>query len=143
MAIIDQVLRLEGAADVIKTKTVALGLDKDSEDGNGKVTSSDHLDVHARAINDIPVRTAVSQKLNGTTTSVSLSRGYYGSNSSVSVDTMAAPTVTLSGSSQTISCKDKMMTGNITVPAANVYRTGSTEPTSSTPGNDGDLYLVV
>lgn len=143
MAIIDQVLRLEGAAEVIKTKTVALGLDKDVEDGNGKVSSSDKLDVHARAIEDIPVRTAVSQKLNGSTTSVNLSSGYYGSNSSVSVDTMAAPTVTLSGSSQTISCKDKMMTGNITVPAANVYRTGSTAPDSNTPGNDGDLYLVV
>lgn len=143
MAIIDQVLRLEGAADVIKTKTVSLGLDKDAEDGSGKVSSSDKLDVHARAIDDIPARTPVNQKLNGTTTSVNLSSGYYGSNSSVSVDTMAAPTVTLSGSSQTISCKDKMMTGNITVPAANVYRTGSTEPTSSTPGNDGDLYLVI
>ena len=143
MAIIDEVLRLEGAADVIKTKTVALGLDKDSEDGSGKVSASDKLDVHARAIDDIPARTPVNQKLDGTTTSVSLSSGYYGSNSSVSVDTMAAPTVTLSGSSQTISCKDKMMTDNITVPAANVFRTGNTEPTGSTPGNDGDLYLVI
>lgn len=143
MAIIDQVLRLEGAANTIKAKTVALGLDKDADDGAGKVSSSDKLDVHARAIEDIPARPAVSQKLNGTTTSVNLSSGYYGSNSSVSVDTMAAPTVTLSGSSQTISCKDKMMTGNITVPAANVYRTGSTTPDSNTPGNDGDLYLVV
>lgn len=143
MAIIDQVLRLEGAAETIKTKTVALGLDKDSQDGSGKVSSADKLDVHARAIEDIPVRTAVSQKLTSSTTSVSLSSGYYGSGSTVNVDTMAAPTVTLSGSSQTISCKDKMMTGNITVPAANVFRTGSTEPTSSTPGNDGDLYLVV
>ena len=56
---------------------------------------------------------------------------------------MSAPTVSLSGSSQTISCKDKLMTGNITVPAANVYKTGSDAPTSSTPGNDGDLYLVI
>lgn len=143
MAIIDEVLRLEGAANIIKTKTAALGLDKASADGTGKISTSDELDIQARAINEIQGRTAVTQTLNGTTTSVSLSKGYYGSNSTVSVNTMSAPTIALSGSSQTISCKDKMMTGNITVPAANVYRTGSTEPTSSTPGNDGDLYLVI
>ena len=87
--------------------------------------------------------TAVTQKLSSSKTSVSLPKGYYGDGSSISVDTMSAPTVSLSGSSQTISCKDKLMTGNITVPAANVYKTGSDAPTSSTPGNDGDLYLVI
>lgn len=143
MAIIDEVIRLEGAANTIKTKTAALGLDKASADGSGKVSPSDELDIQARAINEIQGRTAVTQTLTGSTTSVSLSKGYYGSNSTISVNTMAAPTVTLSGSSQTISCKDKMMTDNITVPAANVYRTGSTVPDSNTPGNDGDLYLVV
>ena len=143
MAIIDEVLRLEDAGSTIKTKTAQLGLDKAQADGGGKISSADKLDVQARAINEIQGRTPVTQKLNGTTTSVSLSKGYYGGNSTISVDTMAAPTVALSGSSQTISCKDKMMTGNITVPAANVYRTGPSEPTSSTPGNDGDLYLVI
>ena len=143
MAIIDEVLRLEGAAATIKNKTAALELDKVSADGSGKISSSDKMDVQARAIDGIEKRTQGNQKLTASTTSVSISKGYYPSNATVSVDTMAAPTVTLSGSSQTISCKDKMMTDNITVPAANVYRTGSTPPTSSTPGNDGDLYLVI
>lgn len=143
MAIIDEVLRLEGAANTIKAKTVSLGLDKDAEDGAGKVSASDTLDVHARAIDDIPARTPVNQKLDGSTTSVNLSSGYYGSNSTVNVDTMAAPSVSLSGTTQTISCKDKLMTDDIDIPAANVYRTGSDVPTSSTPGNDGDLYLVI
>ena len=143
MAIIDEVLRLEGAANTIKAKTVSLGLDKDAEDGAGKVSASDTLDVHARAIDDIPARTPVNQKLDGSTTSVNLSSGYYGSNSTVNVDTMAAPSVSLSGTTQTISCKDKLMTDDIDIPAANVYRTGSDVPTSSTPGNDGDLYLAL
>ena len=143
MAIIDEVLRLEGAASTIKTKTAALELDKASEDGSGKISVADKLDVQARAIDSITKRTPGNQKLTGSKTSVSISKGYYPSNATVSVDTMAAPTVTLSGSSQTISCKDKMMTDNITVPAANVYRTGSNAPDSNTPGNDGDLYLVV
>ena len=143
MAIIDEVLRLEGAAATIKNKTAALELDKVSADGSGKISSSDKMDVQARAIDGIEKRTQGNQKLTASTTSVSISKGYYPSNATVSVDTMAAPTVTLSGSSQTISCKDKLMTDNITVPAANVYRTGSTPPTSSTPGNDGDLYLVI
>lgn len=143
MAIIDEVLRLEGAASTIKSKTAALELDKASADGTGKISSSDTLDVQARAINEIEKRTQGSQKLNGTNTSVSISKGYYPSDATVSVDTMSAPTVALSGSTQTITCKDKMMTDNITVPAANVYRTGSTIPNGSTPGNDGDLYLVI
>ena len=143
MAIIDEVLRLEGAAATIKNKTADLELDKASVDGSGKVSSSDTLEIQARAIDGIEKRTQNDQKLNGTTTSVNISKGYYASNATVSVDTMSAPSVSLSGSSQTISCKDKMMTDNITVPAANVYRTGNTVPTSSTPGNDGDLYLVI
>lgn len=143
MAIIDEVLRLEGAANIIKAKTADLELEKASADGSGTVSSSDTLDVQARAINEISKRTPSNQKLDATTTAVSIEKGYYPSDTSVSVDTMAAPSVSLSGSEQTISCKDKMMTGNIIVPAANVYRTGSSVPTGSTPGNDGDLYLVI
>ena len=37
----------------------------------------------------------------------------------------------------------KFVKGDITIPAANVFRTGPDAPTSSTPGNEGDLYLVV
>ena len=143
MAIVDEIERLEDAADIIKTKTAALGLDKALEDGGGKVSSSDTLDIQARAIDEIQGRTPVTQTLNATTTSVSLPQGYYGGSSSVSVSTMSAPTVNLSGTSQTISCNNKMMNGDIVVPAANVYRTGSEEPTSSTPGNNGDLYMVI
>ena len=143
MAVIDEILRLEGAAGVIKEKTVALGLDKDSQDGSGKVTVADKLDVHARAIDDIQNQSAVNQTLDASTTSVSIPKGYYGSDSTVNVSTMSAPEVILSNAQQIITCDDKMMDGNITIPAAHVYRTGSTEPTSSTPGNNGDLYLVI
>lgn len=140
MAIIDEIIRLDDASSIIKAKTAALELDKV---GGGKISSSDKLDVQAAAINAITKGTPVTQKLSSSKTFVSLPKGYYGDSSSISVDTMSAPTVSLSGSSQTISCKDKLMTGNITVPAANVYKTGSDVPTSSTPGNDGDLYLVI
>ena len=140
MAIIDEIIRIEEASSIIKAKTAALELDKV---GGGKISSSDKLDAQAAAINAITKGTPVTQKLSSSNTSVSLPKGYYGDGSSISVDTMSAPTVSLSGSSQTISCKDKLMTGNITVPAANVYKTGSDAPTSSTPGNDGDLYLVI
>ena len=143
MAIIDEVLRLEGAAATIKSKTAALELDKASADGSGKISSSDKMDVQARAIDGIEKRTQGNQKLTASTTSVSISKGYYPSNATVSVDTMAAPTVTLSGSSQTIQSNKKFVKGNITIPAANVFRTGSDTPTSSTPGNEGDIYLVV
>ena len=110
MAIVDQIERLTSAANRIKTKTAALGLNKVSTDGGGVISSSDKLDVQARAIE--------------------------------AIDTLDAPTVTLSGSSQTIQSNKKFVKGDITIPAANVYRTGTSEPTSSTPGNDGDLYLV-
>lgn len=142
MSIISEISRLEGAADVIKAKTVALNLDK--ADGNGKVSSSDKLEVHAAAINAITEGSSLgNQKLDASTTAVSMPAGYYGSNTTVSVDTMTAPTVTLSNTSQTISCDDKMMDGDIVIPAANIFYTGSSAPTSSTPGNDGDLYLVL
>lgn len=140
MAIIDQILRLEAAANIIKDKTAELELDKV---GGGKISPSDNLTVQADAINNIEKGTPVTRKLTSSSTSVSLPKGYYGSTSSVSVDVMSAHAVTLSGSSQTIACKDKVMSGDITIPAANVYRTGSSEPTSSTPGNNGDLYLVI
>ena len=48
-----EITRLQGAADLIKSKTVSLGLDKVNTDGGGKITSSDKLDVQARAINAI------------------------------------------------------------------------------------------
>lgn len=143
MAVIDEILRLEEAADIIKAKTVSLGLDKDVQDGSGKVSATDKLDVHARAIDEIQNQNVLNQTLDASTTSVSIPKGYYGSNGTVSVSTMAAPTVSLSGIEQVISCDDKMMDGDITIPAANVYRTGNLEPDGSTPGNDGDLYLVV
>lgn len=111
MAIVTEISRLENAASIIKTKTAELELNKANADGGGVISSSDKLDVQARAID--------------------------------AIDTLTAPTVTLSGSSQTIQSNNKFVKGNITIPAANVFRTGSDTPTSSTPGNEGDLYLVV
>lgn len=111
MAIVTEISRLENAASIIKTKTAELELNKANADGGGVISSSDKLDVQARAID--------------------------------AIDTLTAPTVTLSGSSQTIQSNKKFVKGNITIPAANVFRTGSDTPTSSTPGNEGDLYLVV
>ena len=111
MAIVTEISRLENAASIIKTKTTELELNKANIDGGGVISSSDKLDVQARAIN--------------------------------AIDTLNAPTVTSSGSSQTIQSNKKFVKGNITIPAANVFRTGSDAATSSTPGNEGDLYLVV
>ena len=140
MAIVDQIERLEAAANVIKSKTAELELDKV---GGGKISASDNLTVQAAAIDNIQKGTPVNQKLTAAAASVSLPKGYYGGDSTVSVDAMTSPTVELSGQLQTISCKDKVMSADITIPAANVYRTGSNEPTSSTPGNNGDIYLVI
>ena len=142
MSIISEISRIEDAADVIKAKTVALGLNKAS--GSGKVSLSDKLETHAAAINSIAVGTSIGNiTLDAITTSVSISAGYYGSAATISVDTMEAPVIALSNTSQTISCDNKMMDGDITIPAANIFYTGSSAPTSSTPGNDGDLYLVL
>lgn len=141
MAIVTEISRLENAAGKIKTKTAQLELDK--ANGSGKISATDKLDVQADAIEIIQKRNPGNQKLSAGTASVNIQKGYYPQNSTVSVDTMSAPTVTLSGQSQTISCKDKVMSNDITIPAANVYTTGPNAPTSSTPGNDGDLYLVV
>lgn len=81
-------------------------------------------------------------KLTSTTTSVDIAAGYWSSKNTVSVDTMGAPTVTLSNSSQKISCKDKMMTGNITIPAVNYYYTSTAAPSATSGYNDGDIWLV-
>jgi len=139
MAIIDEILRLEAAASVIKTKTADLSLKK----SNGStISSSENLTAQADAINTIAKRTAVTATLTYTTNSASLSSGYYGSDSTVTVAKMTSPSVSLSGVSQTISCKDKVMSENITIPAANTYTTGSSVPDNST-GNDGDIFLIV
>jgi hypothetical protein len=140
MSIATEITRIENAANIIKAKTNHMGLEKSP---GVVVSTSDNLTVQASVIDAIPERDAVSQTLNASTTSINLSAGYYGSESSVSVAIMEPQVVALSGSQQTISCSDKLMTGDITIPAANVYRTGSGIPTNATPGNDGDLYLVV
>ena len=142
MSIVSEISRIEGAANIIKAKTVELNLDK--ADGSRKVTSSDKLDVHAAAINAISKCSALgNQKLDAATTAITIPEGYYETNATISVDTMSAPVVSLSSVSQTISCDDKMMDGDIVIPAVNILRTGNEEPTGSTPGNEGDLYLVV
>lgn len=138
MSIISQISRIEDAANVIKAKTVALGLEKTP---GTTVLSTDKIESHASAINSIVAQSVSTSRLTADTTAVTISKGYYGSDATVSVTKMSAPTVALSTSSQTISCDDKMMDGNITIPAANGFYTGQTSP-SSTLGNDGDLYLV-
>ena len=140
MSIVSEISRIENAANIIKAKTVQLGLEKSS---GTVVTSADKIESHASAINSITTQSVSASKLTADTTSVTIAKGYYGSTSTVSVDKMTAPTVALSSVSQTISCDDKMMDGNITIPAANVYYTGNSVPDGSTPGNDGDFFLVV
>ncbi len=139
MAIIDEILRLEAAASVIKTKTADLSLKKSN--GN-TISSSENLTAQADAINSIAKRTAVTATLTYATNSASLSSGYYGSDSTVTVAKMATPSVSLSGVSQVILCKDKVMSENLTIPAANTYTTGSSVPSDAT-GNDGDIFLIV
>ncbi len=132
MSIISEISRIENAASIIKAKTVSLGL---------SVSSPSKLGEHAAAINAISARTVSTSKLTADTTAVTISQGYYNSSATISVDKMTAPSVTLSTSAQTISCDDKMMDGNITIPSANGYYTGSSTPDDSI-GNDGDIYLV-
>ena len=139
MAIIDQISRLESAASIIKAKTVDLSLRK----SNGSIiTSSENLTAHADAINNISKGTAVSQTLTYASNSVSLPAGYYDSDSNITVATLVAPSVTLSGVSQTISCANKIMSDDITIPAVNVYTTGGSVP-SDASGNDGDIFLII
>lgn len=133
MAIITELSRIENAADTIKDKVDSLGI---------TVASPGKIDDYATAINGIVKRTPGDQTLNATTASVTISQGYYPSNTTVSVATSTISSVSLSSSEQTLPCANKLMTSNIVIPAANVYTTGSSAPTSSTPGNDGDLYLV-
>lgn len=140
MSIVSEISRIENAASVIKAKTVALGLEKAA---NTAVSAGDKIESHASAIDSIVARSVSTSHLTADTASVTIAKGYYGSESTVSVSVLAAPTVALSSVAQTISCDDKMMDGDITIPAANIYTTGSQAPTSSTPGNDGDLYLVI
>lgn len=140
MSIVSEISRIESAVSVIKTKTAQLGL---SKPGGGTISAADKVDVQASAINAITKGSAVNTTLNAVTTAVTIPAGYYGSNSTVSVVTSTISSVTLSGKQQTLSCANKLMTTDIVIPAANVYTTGSQAPTSSTPGNDGDLYLVV
>lgn len=134
MSIISEISRIENAASIIKDKVSELGL---------SVSSPSKLDNCANAIDSIAKRTAVNSTLTSASSSVHLSSGYYGNDSTISVSVMQAPAITLSSASQTISCDDKMMDGDIVIPAANLFYTGSNAPTGSTPGNDGDLYIVV
>lgn len=134
MSIISEISRIENAASIIKDKVSELGL---------SVSSPSKLDNCANAIDSIAKRTAVNSTLTSASSSVHLSSGYYGNDSTISVSVMQAPAITLSSASQTISCDDKMIDGDIVIPAANLFYTGSNAPTGSTPGNDGDLYIVV
>lgn len=132
MSIISEISRIEGIATSIHDKVESLGI---------TIASPEKLADTRDAINSITSRTVSVSTLTADTTSVTISQGYYNSSATISVDKMTAPSVTLSTSVQTISCDDKMMDGNITIPSANGYYTGSSTPDNSI-GNDGDIYLV-
>ena len=133
MAIIDQILRIEGLAASIHSKVTSLGI---------SVSSPGKLADDYNAINSIASQTVNVSSLTADTSAVTISRGYYNANSTIAVSVMSAPTVELSSSASVIHCDDKMMDGDITIPAANVYTTGNSIPDNST-GNNGDLFLVV
>ena len=133
MSIVSEISRIEGIATSIHDKVESLGI---------TIASPEKLADTRDAINSITSQAVNVTKLTGATTAVTISKGYYNSNATISVDTSAGGTVALSTVSQTISCSNKMMTSNITIPAANGYYTGQSSPDSSI-GNDGDLYLVI
>ena len=132
MSIISEISRIEGIVSSIHSKVASLGI---------TIASPGKLANDRDAINSITSQTVNVSKLTGATTAVTISKGYYNSNATISVDTSAGGTVTLSTAQQTISCANKMMTSDITIPAANGYYTGTSLPDSSI-GDDGDLYLV-
>ena len=132
MSIISQISRIEGIATSIHDKVVSLGI---------SVASAGKLADSRDAINSIASRTVSVSQLDAETTAVTISPGYYNSSATIAVSTMSAPTIALSTSEQTIACDDKMMDGDITIPSANGYYTGSSTPDNSI-GNDGDLFLV-
>ena len=131
MAIIDQILRLEGVAASIHNKVTSLGI---------SVASPSKLADDYNAISTIASRSVDVSSLTADTSTVTISRGYYNANATIAVPVMSAPTVALSSSASVIQCDDKMMDGDITIPAVNVFTTGSSLPND---GNDGDIFLMV
>lgn len=132
MAIINEISRIQTAASSIKNKLSELGI---------TVASPSRIDDCANAISNIEPRTVSTSKLTAVTTAVTISQGYYAESATISVDTSTITSVSLSTSEQTLSCANKMMTSNITIPSVNVYISGSSTPDGSI-GNDGDIYLV-
>jgi len=133
MSIISEISRIEGIASSIHSKVVSLGI---TVSGSGKL--ADDRD----AINSIASRSVSVSQLTADTTAVTISRGYYNSDNTIAVSVCSAPTVTLSTSASVIHCDDKIMDGDITIPAANGYYTGNSSPDGSI-GNNGDLFLVI
>lgn len=131
MSIYSEISRIEGIAASIHNKVTSLGI---------AVASPSKLADDRDAINSIASQSVGVSKLTADTTAVTISKGYYNANATIAVDVCNAPTVVLSSVASTIQCDDKMMNGNITIPAVNFYSTGSQEPSG---GNDGDIYLIV
>ena len=75
--ITDQISRLDGAAKIIKQKTVELGLSKnDTLDGAGVISLGDRLDVQARAIEKIEKQT-INETVVAQNQEISIPKGYY------------------------------------------------------------------
>lgn len=78
----------------------------------------------------------------GSTSSSPTSVSVNGDGTKLYLDTYTPSTITVTNSSQTLSTKGKVCTGNITIPAVNYFYTSLDIPTHS-EGNNGDIWLVV
>lgn len=143
MAIAEQISRISKAADLIKRKSVDLGLTKDDNiDGAGTVGLSDIIDIQARAIDKITVKDAETivpglkdqvisggQYLSGVQTIKSVSLDIDANN------VLKGSTVSVKSDNETI----VSVAGGLDV---NYYMTGSSVP-DSTVGDIGDYFVVI
>lgn len=79
----------------------------------------------------------------GSTSSSPTSVNVSGNGTKLYLETYTPSTITVTNSSQTLLTKDKVCTGNITIPAVNYCYTSQDTPTSTSGYNDGDIWLVV
>lgn len=79
----------------------------------------------------------------GSTSSSATSVSVNGDGTKLYLATYTPSTITVTNSSQTLETKDKVCTGNITIPAVNYFYTSPETPSSTSGYNDGDIWLVV
>lgn len=142
MTIAEQISRITTASNIIKNKTVELGLSKDSTtDGDGLVSVSDLIGVHARAF------AKISAKESGTITPGLDDKVIEGFQFLAGDQTIKGVGLDVDSSKIVRDKTVKIMSNGLTVTSItgtldlNYFTTGTTEPTADY-GEDGDMYLM-